>query len=350
MVGISLLTLVPGELGGSETYVRELLRGLGRVGELSYRVLLPPVALDAAEGLPAETASEYRSARTTAERLLAMSAAAAHPGPLRRRLRGADVVHYPLTLRIPPLSPSVVTLHDLQHLDLPDMFARSELLFRRVAWHRSVRAADRVIVPSEFVRDRVIERLGIDPARISVTALGLDHEELVPGVVEREAFVLYPARRWPHKNHERLFEAFALVRRERPELRLVLTGGEFSNVPDGVDARGQVPRSELISLLQRASALVFPSLYEGFGQPPLEAMACGCPVACSNAGALPEVVGDAALLFDPHDPAAIAAAILDVLADPAPWVERGLSRAQLFSWDATARATDAVYRELSTRS
>src|SRR5258707_11691056 len=142
MVGISLLTLVPGELGGSETYVRELLRGLGRVGELSYRVLLPPVAPDAAEGLPAETASEYRNARTVSQRLIAMTAAAARPGPLRRRLRGADVVHYPLTLRIPGLAPSVVTLHDVQHLDLPQMFPRSELLFRKLAWHRSARAAD----------------------------------------------------------------------------------------------------------------------------------------------------------------------------------------------------------------
>ena len=125
----------------------------------------------------------------------------------------------------------------------------------------------------------------------------------MPGTGEREPFLLYPARRWPHKNHERLFEAFALVRRERPELRLVLTGGgEFGSVPDGVEVLGHVPRPQLVGLLQRASALVFPSLYEGFGQPPLEAMACGCPVACSNAGALPEVVGDAALLFDPRRP------------------------------------------------
>src|SRR5262249_34009367 len=123
MVGISLLTLVPGELGGSETYVRELLRGLGRVGELSYRVLLPPVAPDASGGLPAEIATEYRRARTIPERLTAMTAAAAHPGPLRRRLRGADVVHYPLTLRLPAMSPGVVTLVDVQHLDLPAMFS-----------------------------------------------------------------------------------------------------------------------------------------------------------------------------------------------------------------------------------
>ena len=351
MVGISLLTLVPGELGGSETYVRELLRGLGRVGELSYRVLLPPVAPDAAEGLPAETATEYRDARTISQRLVAMTEAAARPGPLRRRLRGADVVHYPLTLRIPPLAPSVVTLHDLQHLDLPAMFPRSERLFRKVAWHRSVRGADRVIVVSEFVRERAVARLELDPARIRVIPLGLDHAALAPGSAEREPFLLYPARAWRHKNHARLFEAFALLRLERPELRLVLTGGgDFSTLPDGVDARGHVPWPEVIDLMQRASALVFPSLYEGFGLPPLEAMACGCPVAASNSGALPEVVGDAALLFDPLDPAAIAAAVLDLLADPLPWRERGLARAQLFSWDETARSTDAVYRELSTRS
>src|ERR1700704_443781 len=100
VIGISLLTLVPGQLGGSETYVRELLRSLGRVGELSYRVLLPPVAPDAAEGLPGETASDYRRARAVPQRVVAMTTAVARPGPLRRGLRGADVVHYPLTLRI----------------------------------------------------------------------------------------------------------------------------------------------------------------------------------------------------------------------------------------------------------
>jgi glycosyltransferase involved in cell wall biosynthesis len=98
--------------------------------------------------------------------------------------------------------------------------------------------------------------------------------------------------------------------------------------------------------MRRASALVFPSLYEGFGLPPLEAMACGCPVACANVAALPETVGDAARLFDPHDARAIADAVLDVLGDPAPWVERGLARAAAFSWERTARETDAVYEEL----
>ena len=137
------------------------------------------------------------------------------------------------------------------------------------------------------------------------------------------------------------------MRRERPELRLVLTGGGgHGELPDGVESRGHVAPDEVVALLQRASALVFPSLYEGFGLPPLEAMACGCPVACSNAAALPETVGDAARLFDPNDPRAIADAVLDVLADPDRWVERGLARADAVLVGATARATEAVYREL----
>ena len=209
-----------------------------------------------------------------------------------------------------------MTLLDLQHLDLPSLFSRQERAFRSVAWHRSVRGADRVITISSFVRDRAVELLGLDPERVRPIHLGLDHALFRPDpAVSREPFVLYPARRWAHKNHERLLEAFALVRRERPELRLVLTGGGGSGpAPDGVEDRGAVSHGGARGLYRRASALVFPSLYEGFGQPPLEAMACGCPVACSNVASLPEVVGDAARLFDPTDPSAIAEGVLDVLA------------------------------------
>jgi glycosyltransferase involved in cell wall biosynthesis len=349
MVGISLLTLVPGELGGSETYVRELLRALGGVGELDYRVLLPPVAPDAAEGLPAEVASEYRLARTIPQRLLAMGAATARPGRLRARLSAPDVVHYPLTLRIPHVAqPSIVSLHDLQHLDMPQLFSRGERAFRRLAWHRSIRSADRVITISEFVRERAVELLGLDPERLRVVHLGIDHERFFPGGAEREPFLLYPARRWPHKNHERLFEAFASIRAERPDLRLVLTGGgNHGHLPDGVEALGNLEFAQLPDLYRRASALVFPSLYEGFGQPVLEAMACGCPVACSNAASLPEIARDAARFFDPNDPAEIAQAVLEVLAAPEEWVQRGVRRAGEFSWERSARAHEAIYRELA---
>ena len=107
--------------------------------------------------------------------------------------------------------------------------------------------------------------------------------------------MLYPARGWPHKNHGRLFEAFALVRRERPELRLVLTGGghEGLPLPEGAESRGNISHHKLVSLYRRAACLVFPSLYEGFGAPPLEAMACGTPVVTSDRTSLPELAGDA---------------------------------------------------------
>ena len=108
-----------------------------------------------------------------------------------------------------------------------------------------------------------------------------------------------------------------------------------------------MPRDELIDLYRTAQALVFPSLYEGFGLPPLEAMACGCPVAVSRVGALPEICGDAARYFDPNEPEEIASATLDVLSDPGDLVERGLARARSFTWDECARRHDDVYAELA---
>ena len=349
MVGIALLTLVPGELGGSESATSSLLRTLAAQGTLPYCVYLPRIAEDASEGLPHAIVPEYLRARTIPGRLLAMLVAAARPGPLRRRLAGADVVHYPLTIRIPPVpSPSVVTLHDLQHLDLPQLFSRGERLFRRVFWHRSVRDAQLVVTPSAFVRDRATALLGIDASRIRVIPHGIDHTRFAPGEgVQREEFLLYPARRWPHKNHETLFDAFALLRAARPELRLVLTGGGHSDdVPPGVEVRGHVSLDELVSLYRRAAAVVFPSLYEGFGQPVLEAMACGCPVACSAIPPLEEIAGDAARTFDPKNAESIATAVSDVLTSPEEWRSEGLAQARRYTWERAATEYETVYREL----
>jgi glycosyltransferase involved in cell wall biosynthesis len=338
MIGISLLTLVPGALGGSETYVHGLLGAL----EVERRVVAPPVAPELGT-----VAAEYGEARTIPQRLRAMTVAAARPGPLRRYFDGVDAVHYPLTIALPRLDvPAAVTLHDLQHLDLPGLFPRSERVFRAVAWHKSVRAAQVVIVPSGFVRDRLVERLRFDPARVRVIHHGIDHARFHPAPVEREPFILYPAKAWPHKNHARLLEAFALLRQERPELRLVLSGGERLPPQDGVEQVGRGSLEELVSLYRRASALVFPSRYEGFGLPPLEAMACGCPAAVSSAASLPEVCGDAARYFEPDSAEAIADAVADVLDDPEPWRARGLAHAARFTWAESARRHEDAYREL----
>jgi glycosyltransferase involved in cell wall biosynthesis len=204
-----------------------------------------------------------------------------------------------------------------------------------------VRRSRLVITISEHAAGTIVERLGVPASKLRPIHLGIDHDRFHPGVEPREDFLLYPARRWPHKNHARLFEAMSLL----PGPRLVLTGYE-GPVPDGVESLGRVSYDELASLYRRAAAVVFPSLYEGFGQPPLEAMACGCPVACSDAASLPEVVGDAARLFDPTSAEAIAAAVRDVLASPGEWAAKGLGRAAGFTWERCAREHEAVYREL----
>ena len=345
-VALSLLTLIPGISGGSETYARALCRALGDLGRHEYRAVVSTLAADAGDGLETDVATGYRASTTTTGRLLAMGRAAAFGREFRRHFAGADVVHYPLTVPVPRIDgPTVVTLLDVQHLDLPGLFPPGERAFRRLAYARAAARADHVIVISDWVRERVIERLRLDPARVHTIHLGVDHDVFTPDPsVEREPLLYYPARPWPHKNHARLYEALALVRRSRPELRLVLTGaGHAGGLPDGVEALGDVDLATRISLYRRAALVVFPSLYEGFGLPPLEAMACGCPVACSEAGSLPEVVGDAAVLFDPRDPAAIAAGVEDALARADDLAARGTQQAAQFTWAATARAHDEVY-------
>jgi len=260
-----------------------------------------------------------------------------------------DVAHYPLTVPIPRVDvPTVVTVHDLQHRDLPAFFGRGRRSFRRIAYDRAAKGASAVIVTSEFVRDRAVEIVGLDRDRIHVIPLGIDHETFKPEDEEREPFILYPARPWVHKNHARLFEAFASLRTTRPQLRLVLTGGGLERLdplPDGVENLGVVPPEELASLYRRAACLVYPSLYEGFGLPPLEAMACGCPVAASNVTAVPEVCGNAAVLFDPEDADSIAAGILETQDREDELRTRGYARAAQFTWEETARRHDVVYAE-----
>jgi len=269
-------------------------------------------------------------------------------GKAARRFSGLDAIHFPLTVTVPRMSdlPTATTILDVQHELLPQFFSRAERAYRRVVYARSARESERVITISHHAAAAIAEHLGVPEERIRPIHLGLDHELFKPGDAPREDFLLYPARGWPHKNHALLFEAFGDVRRRRPGLELVLTSYDGS-VPEGVRSLGHVSRNELVDLLQRAAALVFPSLYEGFGQPPLEAMACGCPVACSNAASLPEVVGDAARLFDPGSREEIVDAIEDVLANADEWRRRGIERAAGFSWDETARLHEEVYAELA---
>jgi glycosyltransferase involved in cell wall biosynthesis len=347
-VGLSLLTLSPGEMGGSETYARELVRALGRVGSLDYSVIVPARAKEAAEGLPAVEVKDPPVGQRGPLRILTTALQARRTKGVGDQVATFDAVHYPLTVPSPRVNaPTIVTLHDVQHRDLPEFFGPARRSFRRLAYDRAARSAAAVVVTSEFVRERARDVLDLDSGRIHVVPLAIDHSVFRPELTAREPMVLYPARGWPHKNHARLFQAFASLRETRPQLRLVLTGGGLERLeplPEGVESLGEVPASQLASLYRRAACLVYPSLYEGFGIPPLEAMACGCPVAASNAGAIPEVCGDAAVLFDPTDVEAMAAAMIEADTRRDELSTLGLARAALFTWDETARRHEDVYR------
>lgn len=351
-VAVSLLTLFPGGHGGGEVYAREVVGLLSRDPSLDVGVHLPRNAAGWNGGV-AERIAPISSKGGMLPRLVAMAAAVLRSPALRRTMAGSDIVHYPLTVPIPSASRrqrSIVTIADTQHLDLPELFHPLERMFRRFAYDRAARRADAVITVSEFTRSRLVHHLGIRPERITVAHLGVDQGEFAPNLGERGDFLLYPARPWRHKNHERLFEAFAIVRERHPGLRLVLTGGgldALDDVPPGVERAGHVTTAELGELYRSAAALVFPSLYEGFGLPPLEAMAAGCPVAASTAGSIPEICGDAAVYFDPEDPVSIAEGIEQVLADGPALSGRGVARAAGFTWANCAASHRALYAQLA---
>jgi glycosyltransferase involved in cell wall biosynthesis len=277
---------------------------------------------------------------------------------------------------LPPLTPcrSVVTIHDCIHLQFPEYLPNrlGHVYARSALWVAAHRAA-RVLTVSEASKRDILRYFSVPAAKIDVIYNAIDErygqalsEEDISRVRERyqlnDPFVLYAGNIKPHKNLERLIEAFHLLRRADLEhVKLLIIGDEISKyatlrravhrykLHKHVRFFGFVPDKTLAVLYRLAAVFVFPSLYEGFGLPPLEAMASGTPVVTSNLSSLPEVCGDAALLIDPHDPVAIAGAIRRVLTEPAlrdDLRQRGLARVKEFSWERSVRRIREIYEEV----
>ena len=276
--------------------------------------------------------------------------------------RDYDVVHYPATVPVPRVrdAPRVVSLLDVQHHELPQMFSALERRLRALGLRRRgarcrPRADDlraRAAGDRRACRGRARAR-ALDRARHRPRALLAARAGAAGGLALPERYVLYPANMWPHKNHARLLEAFAAL--GDPELWLILTGQTYGRERllagrERVRHLGHVPAEQLPGLYRGATAVVHPSLFEGFGLPPLEAMACGIAVAASDRGALAEVCAGAALLFDPEDVEAIADAIGRVTADEtlrARLRRAGPAHAAGFTWQAAARRHAEAYADVA---
>jgi glycosyltransferase involved in cell wall biosynthesis len=354
---------------GIGTYIRNVLRQLARLDNQTEFILLcrpEDAAALSALGDNFRTAAETAGNYSIAEQLKI---------PLALRREGVTLFHAPHYV-LPPLVPcrSVVTIHDCIHLMFPQYLPnRFAFGYARASIALAARRATRVLTVSESSKRDILRFVDADPNKIDVIYNAYDErfaveprEEDVVRVRERfqlhDEFVLYAGNVKPHKNLERLIEAFSLVRkRGLDHLKLVLIGDEISKyaalrravhrhqLHKYVRFLGYVPEETLAVMYRLAGVFVFPSLYEGFGLPPLEAMASGTPVVTSNVSSLPEVAGDAAVLVDPYDPSAIADGIYRVLTDEAlrrSMRQKGIDRARQFSWEQSVRRVHDIYQEV----
>jgi alpha-1,3-rhamnosyl/mannosyltransferase len=353
---------------GIGTYIRGLGRAMAAMAPADDFVFLGDPDEDAKTSLDAANVSwvPNDSRKYGVSELFSVSWQA-------RRL-SADVFHAPHYV-YPFMLPcaGVVTVHDCIHLRFPRQLPnKASLVYARNMLRRAVRSSQRVLTGSESTRSDLVELVGADPAKIEVIPYGCDpyfferpSEEELDAAKQKygltRPFLMFAGNTKPHKNLKRLLGAFALLMKKETDIDLLLAGGEQEAAKDLVEKIGQpewmdrvrsfgyLPKRDLRSLYTLASVFVFPSLYEGFGLPPLEAMACGTPVIAGRCSSLPEVVGHAGLLVNPRKEDAIADAIRLLLDDSIlreALGERGREQAREFTWERTAMQTLEVYAEV----
>jgi glycosyltransferase involved in cell wall biosynthesis len=357
---------------GIGTYIRNLLRQLARIDRDTEYVLLcqqPDLDVGAQLGANFRTVLEPSPNYSLREQI--------HVPWVLRRER-PDVYHAPhYILPAGVRCRSVVTIHDCIHLMFPQYLPnRAAYAYARASMWAAARRSDRILTVSEASKRDILHFFNVPPEKIVVVYNAIDDhfsvtpaDEDVARVRERyqldHRFVLYVGNIKPHKNLVRLIEAFAELRRGGfDEVKLLIIGDQISKLPalrravhshklhKHVRFLGYVSDQTLGILYRLAAAFVFPSLYEGFGLPPLEAMASGTPVVTSNVSSLPEVAGDAAVLVDPYDVDSIVDGMRQVLSDPARAAElrrRGVERAREFSWARSVEKTLQVYQQVGGR-
>jgi glycosyltransferase involved in cell wall biosynthesis len=355
---------------GIGTYVRNLCRHLARLDrETTYFVFCDksdaPTLRDLGENLvPVPDDSRGYTLREH------------YSLPRHLSRLGVDLLHSPHYV-LPLLwgGKAVVTVHDCIHLVFPEYLPSGALYYARFMMGRAVTKSRLVFTDSEWSRRDILRFFPrVEPERIRVVPAAIDSMFLEdPGEEEKERvreryqirsrYVLYAGNIKPHKNLERLIRAFGRLRKRsgNEDLKLIIVGeenqkyGSLRRSVEGAGVRpdvrffGFVPDRTLAALYRMASVFAFPSLYEGFGLPPLEAMACGVPVLTSQVSSLPEVCGNAAVLVDPHSEEAIADGLARILENEelrATLISRGFAQARRFSWEESVRAVHGAYLEV----
>src|SRR3954447_23720411 len=367
-LGLNLVYLVPGHTGGMETYARELIRSLHEVApQIEKTAFISREGAAAADAPWLELCRPVTVPVNSSSRIGWGRGEQVHLPRLARESGGALVHSLATTGPGWGAVRRIVTVHDLIYKVHPEAHFGLLSLGMHVLVPLSVKRATRAIAVSQSTADDLVEHLKLARARIDVVPNGVGTPPAGVALPEADLraklglgerpFMLCTSAKRPHKNLPRLLEALARIPAERRPAA-VLTGyptqherelddlAQTLSIAADIRILGWVEQDELEGLYATATCLVFPSLYEGFGLPVLEAMARGLPVACSDRSSLPEVAGGAALLFDPEDVGAIAAAIERLLRDPAErerLAERGRAQAARFTWEACAHATVAAY-------
>lgn len=372
-LGINLLWLVPGDVGGSEDYAMAFVRELARVDGLELVVFCQAALPEAYPDLRSVATVVVGPARGNRRGVRLLWESVWLPRQVHRH--GLDLVHH-MGGTVPPMRhdpavPTVLTVYDLQPLVHPERFTPVKRAWLRSVLPKSARRADAVLALSDHVRAQVVEHLGAPSDQAHVAPPGgrrpPQQPPSDPAAVRRSygldgQLLLYPAISYGHKNHEVVVRALPALLERHPDAVLVCTGRPGPNdahlehlardlgVGRGLRRLGRIPRGDLDALFSAATALVFPSTYEGFGLPLLEAMSYGVPIVAARASVIPEVVADDGLLVDPHDPGAWVGALDRVLADPAEQTAlayaaaRGATR---FTWDDTIATVLDVYQRVA---
>lgn len=372
-IGLNLLFLLPGVVGGTETHAMGLMRAIAKLSnEFQYWVFINREVhtLDLFHEVSWHNVVCQVPARPQALRYgweqLAL--------PFEVKKHHLSLLHslgYVQPLRLP--CKSVVTIHDLNFYNIGHLMSPFRRAVLQYFVSRSAMSADHIITVSEFSKKQIVEFLGVPPEKVTVTYNAVKEklsnavklEELEERCNAKQPYIFGLSSPSPHKNIANLVRAFALLkqRKDTRNLKLILSGhlpkgssdltkalNDTSNsVRDDIIFTGYVSDAMLTSLYLYAEVFVFPSLYEGFGIPIIEAFSCGAPVVCSKMAAIPEVAGDAALYFDPYNVEEMADAIGTVLSNATlreELVNRGKARVKLFTWEKAAEQTLAVYQKL----